>query len=175
MLELRAKAEAKGLPVPRLVLRRHAEFPGLRGDDGRARLECSPGTFVLHDDGYGPKYPDLAGFTPAAVLLTRVISRPTREARDARPRQQGRRQRPAAGEARHAAGLAGVRGRRAQRGAPGRRDAGRRTRFKPGDVVYAMPAHVCPTVALHKEVLVAEGGRICGKWTVAARDRVLTV
>jgi D-serine deaminase-like pyridoxal phosphate-dependent protein len=42
-------------------------------------------------------------------------------------------------------------------------------------VVYALPGHVCPTVALHKEALVAEGGRIVGRWTVASRDRVLTV
>src|SRR5437867_10334412 len=40
-------------------------------------IECSPGTFVLHDAGYGPKYADLAGITPAAVLITRVVSRPT--------------------------------------------------------------------------------------------------
>ena len=40
-------------------------------------IECSPGTFVLHDAGYGPKYADLAGITPAAVLVTRVVSRPT--------------------------------------------------------------------------------------------------
>ena len=30
-------------------------------------------------------------------------------------------------------------------------------------------------VALHREVLVAEGNRVVGRWTVAARDRVLTV
>ena len=32
---------------------------------------------MLHDHGYGSKYPDLSGITPAAVLLTRVVSRPT--------------------------------------------------------------------------------------------------
>jgi D-serine deaminase-like pyridoxal phosphate-dependent protein len=47
--------------------------------------------------------------------------------------------------------------------------------YKPGDVVYALPGHICPTVALHKEVLVAEGGKIVGRWTVASRDRVLSV
>ena len=36
-------------------------------------------------------------------------------------------------------------------------------RYKPGDVVYALPMHVCPTVALHKEVLIAEGGKIVGR------------
>ena len=39
----------------------------------------------------------------------------------------------------------------------------------------ALPGHVCPTVALHREALVAEGGRIVGRWTIASRDRVLTV
>jgi hypothetical protein len=48
-------------------------------------------------------------------------------------------------------------------------------RYKPGDVVYALPGHICPTVALHKEALVAEGGKIVGRWTVASRDRVLSV
>ena len=36
---------------------------------------CSPGTCVLHDAGYAAKFPDLP-FTPAALLLTRVVSRP---------------------------------------------------------------------------------------------------
>ena len=49
------------------------------------------------------------------------------------------------------------------------------SRYKPGDVVYALPAHICPTVALHKEALVADGGKVVGRWAVAARDRVLTV
>ena len=48
-------------------------------------------------------------------------------------------------------------------------------RYKPGDVVYALPGHICPTVALHKEALVAEDGKIVGRWTVASRDRVLSV
>jgi D-serine deaminase-like pyridoxal phosphate-dependent protein len=37
--------------------------------------ECSPGTSTLHDASYATKFPDLP-FTPAALLITRVISRP---------------------------------------------------------------------------------------------------
>ena len=48
-------------------------------------------------------------------------------------------------------------------------------KYKPGDVVYALPGHVCPTVALHRDLLVAENGRVVGSWKVLARDRVLTV
>ena len=40
-------------------------------------VELSPGTCVLNDHGYGTKFRDLSDFVPAALLLTRVISRPT--------------------------------------------------------------------------------------------------
>lgn len=77
VLELRAKAIAKGIPVPRLVCGGTPSFPVYAMMTDVPGIECSPGTFVLHDAGYGPKYADLAGITPAAVLVTRVISRPT--------------------------------------------------------------------------------------------------
>ena len=48
-------------------------------------------------------------------------------------------------------------------------------RYTPGDVAYALPGHVCPTVALHKEVLIAEGGKVVGRWEVAARNRQVTI
>ena len=41
-------------------------------------IEVSPGTCVFFDAGYGGLFPEL-DFTPAALLLTRVISRPTPE------------------------------------------------------------------------------------------------
>jgi len=40
-----------------------------------------------------------------------------------------------------------------------------------GDPVYAVPYHVCPTVALHREMHVVRNGRADGVWKVAARDR----
>ena len=43
--------------------------------------------------------------------------------------------------------------------------------FKVGDVVYALPAHVCPTVALHSHLQVVENGAVTTSWEVTARDR----
>jgi D-serine deaminase-like pyridoxal phosphate-dependent protein len=48
-------------------------------------------------------------------------------------------------------------------------------RYQPGDELFAIPRHVCPTSALHKFVYVVSGGKLAGTWDVAARDRVLTV
>jgi D-serine deaminase-like pyridoxal phosphate-dependent protein len=174
VLDLRKKAEAKGLPVPRLVCGGTPSFPVYAGMTDIPGIECSPGTFVLHDAGYGPKYADLAGITPAAVLVTRVVSRPTanrvtldlgNKSVAADPLLEKRvtlldfpeYKTVGHNEEHLIVETAGA------------------EQYKPGDLVYALPGHICPTVALHKEVLIAEGGKITGKWTVASRDRVLTV
>ena len=174
VLELRAKAEAKGLPVPRLVCGGTPSFPVYAAMTDVPGIECSPGTFVLHDAGYGPKYADLSGITPAAVLVTRVVSRPTanrvtldlgNKAVAADPVLEKRvtlldfpeYKTVGHNEEHLIVETAGA------------------NAYKPGDVVYALPGHICPTGALHKAALVAEGGKVVGKWAVASRDRVLSV
>lgn len=173
VLAFRAALEQKGLPVPRLVAGGTPTFPVFARMD-LPGLECAPGTCFLHDHGYGTRFPDLSGFTPAALLLTRVISRPTStrltldlgykavasdppagkrcvllDVPDYEPVLQNEEhfvvETPAAG------------------------------RFRPGDEVYAVPTHICPTCALHKQAYVVEDGRVTGTWDVVARDRVLTV
>src|SRR5262249_3100920 len=74
VLALRSKLERKGLPVPRLVVGGTPSFPIFARMDIPG-LECAPGTCFLNDHGYGTRFADLAGFIPAALLLTRVISR----------------------------------------------------------------------------------------------------
>jgi D-serine deaminase-like pyridoxal phosphate-dependent protein len=51
-------------------------------------------------------------------------------------------------------------------------DAGR---YHPGDVVYGVPAHICPTVARYESASVVEHGRCTGEWQIAARNRRITV
>jgi len=47
--------------------------------------------------------------------------------------------------------------------------------FKIGDLLYGMPRHICPTVALHAEATVIEKGKITGSWKVAARNRKIRI
>jgi D-serine deaminase-like pyridoxal phosphate-dependent protein len=174
VLDLRKKAEARGIPVPRLVCGGTPSFPVYAGMKDVPGIECSPGTFVLHDAGYGPKYPDLAGITPAAVLVTRVISRPTANRVTLDLGNKSVAADPLLEKRVHLLDF------------PAYKTVGHNeehlivetdgaSKYKPGDVVFALPGHICPTVALHKEALVAEGGKIVGKWTVASRDRVLSI
>ena len=39
-----------------------------------------------------------------------------------------------------------------------------------GEVNYALPIHICPTVIRYDKVLVIEKGNISGSWKVEARD-----
>lgn len=169
----RAELERRGLPIPRMVLGGTPTFP-IHAKLPDAGVECSPGTFVLHDHGYSSRFPDLPGFEPAAVLLTRVVSRPTptrvtldigTKAVAADPPAGQRVQLldfpPNEAVAHNEEHLVVETA-----------DAGR---YKPGDVVYALPAHVCPTVALYPKMLVVERGRVTGEWSVAARDREFEV
>jgi D-serine deaminase-like pyridoxal phosphate-dependent protein len=42
-------------------------------------------------------------------------------------------------------------------------------------VAFALPTHICPTSALHKQVYVVENSRVAEMWDVIARDRMLTI
>lgn len=174
VLELRAALEAAGLPVPRVVAGGTPTFPVYATMTDIPGLECSPGTYVLFDHGYGTALPDLTGLRPAAVLATRVVSKPTPTrvtldlgtkavaadpplARrvhllDAPPHEVvAHNEEHLVIETPHAG------------------------RYAIGDVAYAVPGHVCPTVALHRTAVLVEGGKVVGEWAVTARDRKLTV
>lgn len=169
-LALRDRLIARGLAVPRLVMGGTPTFPV------HARLEvpgveCSPGTCSLHDDGYGTKLPDLP-FTPAAVLFSRVISRP-------RP---GR----ITLDLGHKAVAADPAGPRVRvLGVPDPKyvvhseehlviETPAADQYPPGTIVLAIPTHICPTCALHRRVYVVEDGVPVDEWEVRARDRVLS-
>ena len=44
--------------------------------------------------------------------------------------------------------------------------------FEFGRLVYALPKHVCPTMALHEKVYVVRNHQVTGTWTVTARKRI---
>ena len=162
-LELRDRLLALGLPVPRLVLGGTPTFP-----DPRRRSTRRGG--VLAGDLHAARrrlrrrsYPDLP-FTPAAVLLTRVISRPGpgricldlgHKAVAADP--VGARLDPARPPRRDR--------RRPERGAPRRRHPARRT-YPPGTPFLALPTHICPTCALHRRAYVIEDGELVDEWVI---------
>jgi D-serine deaminase-like pyridoxal phosphate-dependent protein len=173
VLKLREALERKGLPAARLVAGGTPTFPVFAKLD-LPGLECAPGTCFLHDHGYGSRFADMAGFTPAALLLTRVISRPTPTRLTLDLGYKAVASDPPAGK------------RCVLFDVPDYEpilqneehfvvETPAARRFKPGDEVFVVPTHICPTVALHKQAYVVEGGKVTDRWDVVARDRVLTV
>ena len=169
LLALRDRLRAKGLPVPRLVLGGTPTFPMYAGLD-LPEVECAPGTCFLHDHGYGSRFQDLSGFTPAALLLTRVISRPTPTRVTLDLGYKAVASDPPAGQ------------RLVLLDVPDYRavlhneehlviETAAADRYTPGDELLAVPTHVCPTCALHRWAHVVEDGRVVGRWEIAARDR----
>jgi D-serine deaminase-like pyridoxal phosphate-dependent protein len=47
--------------------------------------------------------------------------------------------------------------------------------IKIGDVLYGIPYHICPTVALYDEANVIENGNLVDQWNVIARKKKITI
>src|SRR5262249_30322229 len=145
-VRLRDRLQARGLPVPRLVLGGTPTFP-IHAALEEPGVECSPGTCTLQDVGYANRYPDLP-VTPAAALLPRVISRP----RPGRLCLDLGHKAVAADPAGPRAWLPDI---------PDARfvihseehlvvDTERAHLYPPGSALLAFPTHICPTCALHR-------------------------
>ena len=44
-----------------------------------------------------------------------------------------------------------------------------------GDLLYAIPTHICPTVIKYERVLTVSAGKINGSWAIAARNYMTTI
>jgi D-serine deaminase-like pyridoxal phosphate-dependent protein len=134
-------------------------------------VECSPGTYVFWDFGYEAlaEYK----FSVAALLITRVISKPGKNrlcldlghkaiaSENPQPRARLLNL-PQCTVAMHNEEHLVI-------------DTPEAEKWRPGDVLYAVPRHVCPTVALHDFAWVARNGRVSEQWKTTARARHLSI
>lgn len=172
VVTLRDNLVGRGLPVPRLVAGGTGTFPIYAAMDDPT-IEASPGTCIFFDAGFAKTFPDLP-FTHAALVLTRVISRPGPDlitldagvkAVATDPPMASRLVFPdlpgAETVLQHEEHLV--------------LKTPRADDFVPGDELLAVPWHVCPTTALHRQVNVIRDAKCFETWDVVARDRRITV
>jgi D-serine deaminase-like pyridoxal phosphate-dependent protein len=136
-------------------------------------VECSPGTFVYWDKGYVDGCPEQP-FMPAAILVSRVVSI---QGTNNICIDLGHKSVAAENELGkrvyflNASTLRAV-GQSEEHLVLESREP---NSFRLGDVLYGIPFHVCPTVALHEKVYTIENGKITGDWSTTARDKVITI
>ena len=169
VLAFRQQLETAGLPVPVLVAGGSPTFPFHAAQKDR---QCSPGTTVLWDFGSSDKYAEL-GFQHAALVLTRVVSKPGPNrlcldlghkavaAENPHPRVRFIELPDAKAVSQSEEHLV--------------IDTPRAGEFSVGDALHGIPLHVCPTVALYSEATVVRGGAAVDRWPILARARRLTV
>lgn len=168
--ELKEKLEKEGLKVPVIIAGGSPAFP-IHAE--RKEVECSPGTFVYWDKGYSDLCPEQK-FQTAAVLVTRVISLPTTNKVCT---DLGHKSVSAENEIGkrvfflNETGLKAVSQSEEHLVLEKRKDL----ILKPGDVLYGLPYHVCPTVALYDSVYTIGNGFVTGEWKNVARDRKISL
>lgn len=139
----------------------------------RPNVECSPGTFIYWDEGYGTILPEQP-FEPAALVVGRVISLPTPTTLCI---DIGHKSVAAEGELAQRLTFLNALNLRAigQSEEHLTVDAGDNHTYRVGDVLYGLPHHICPTVALFDRARTIEQGHLSSTWKTTARDRFLTV
>jgi len=170
VLKLQQDLKAKDYPEPVIIA---GGSPTFTIHSKRPVVECSPGTFVYWDRGYELEIPEQA-FLSAILVVTRVVSLPdaTKLCLDvghksiSAENELGKRiyflnapQLVPVGQSEEHLVV----------------DAGKGHSYKVGDVLYGIPHHVCPTVALYERAYTIENNTLTGEWLNLARDRKITI
>lgn len=161
--------ESKGYPRPFIIA---GGSPSFSIHAKKTDRDCSPGTNIFWDRGYGLICPE-QDFTPAVHVLTRVISLPAPNricldlGHKAVASENDLSKRVYFPDHPELKSVGQSEEHLVMELAPGHG-------FKPGDTLIGIPYHICPTVALHETLIAIEGEKVIGEWKVAARKRKIS-
>jgi D-serine deaminase-like pyridoxal phosphate-dependent protein len=139
----------------------------------RKEIECSPGTFVYWDKGYQQILSEQQ-YLNAAVIVTRVISRPAPNIICIDLGHKSVASENSLGERisfLNASNLKPI-GHSEEHmvlQVDGEND------YQVGDVLYGIPYHVCPTIALHDQTAIVEDHALVKYWETLSRNRRISI
>lgn len=170
VLSMQEQLTKKGFSAPVIIA---GGSPSFSVHAKKEERECSPGTFIYWDKGYSDSSPE-QHFLPAALVITRVISLPA--------------ERILCLDLGHKSIAAenSLDKRVWFLNAPNLKfisqseehlvvESTENHHYKVGDILYGMPYHICPTVALYERALVVENNEVTAEWRNIARDRKINV
>jgi len=166
---LKESLEAEGIDNIKIVAGGTPTFPVHALRKG---VELSPGTLFLWDWGYSSSFADM-DFLHAAVLLTRIVSKP---AKDLLCLDLGHKA-IASEMVQPRVKLLGLKnytitGHNEEHMVIRTNEA---DNYKTGDHLFGIPWHICPTVDRHENVTIVTNNRATGQWQVEARKRKITI
>lgn len=158
-----------GFPQPDIVAGGTPTFPVHAVRKG---VTCSPGTFIFWDAGYAASLPEQS-FKWAALVISRVISvidaqhicvdlgHKSVAAENPQPRVQFLNTPEAVPVSQSEEHLV--------------LKVADASLYPVGTVLYGVPKHICPTVALYEKAYVAARNAVTANWRVIARDRQIII
>lgn len=167
--KLKTEIENAGMSVPDIIAGGSPSFPVHAQNP---EVTTSPGTTLLWDARYGSLFREM-DFLNAAVLLSRVISKPGKDLvcldlghKALAPEMPFPRVQLLEIESCRQVSQS------EEHLVLSCKDP---DKLEIGDVVYAIPMHICPTVAKYPRLITVVNGQVTGSWKVAARDHQLTI
>ncbi|WP_025145896.1 D-TA family PLP-dependent enzyme [Pedobacter jeongneungensis] len=136
-------------------------------------FDCSPGTFALWDKGYQDAFEEQP-FNTAAVVVSRIVSLPEPNliccdlGHKALAAEKPLDKRVVFLNAPELIALS-------QSEEHLVLDAGENHQYQIGDVLYGLPYHICPTVALYENALAVSGNNPNQTWSITSRKRKITI
>ncbi len=170
VFKLKTALLAEGISGLELIAGGMPSFPFLAENP---ELICSPGTFVYWDQSYSEKIADTS-FIPAAVVLSRIISKPAPNRITTDLGHKSIASENSLDKRVHwlnAGSLLPV----------GHSEehfffeSPNAAAFEIGTLLVGLPWHICPTVALYESAITVASGKINGVWRITARDRRLSI
>ena len=167
--QLRLELKQRGFISPVVIAGGSPTFPV---HAQRKDVECSPGTFIYWDRSYQVSYPDQP-FTPAALVISRVISLPTETTLCL---DLGHKSIASENDIQHRVYFINAPELKcishSEEHLVVQTTAGHT--YQIGDVFYGLPFHICPTAALYERAITIEDNRAAGEWKMIARDRQIS-
>jgi D-serine deaminase-like pyridoxal phosphate-dependent protein len=139
----------------------------------RKEIECSPGTYIYWDKGYEQILTE-QHYLFAALVITRIISKPTE---DTICIDLGHKaiasENPLANRVYFLNATDLEPTGHSEEHMTFKTSAG--NSYQVGDVLYGVPYHVCPTIALHDEACVVRNHKVAERWKTVSRNRKITI